>query len=142
MYFIILPHFIVNFITIGSRIFWKKFGYFSKIIFFSIEMKRKWKSTLYFDFCFISELIWSRKSHWNKTSRHTFHKITIILARGGIQFWDLHFLYILKVLAFLDYVNYILKGLNLLDKAKIYVQKLYNTANQNNSVVDCYSYLN
>ena len=29
----------------------------SKIVFFSIEMKIKSKSTLYFDFCFVSKLI-------------------------------------------------------------------------------------
>ena len=30
------------------------------------------------------------------------------------------------------------KGLNLLDKEKMSIQKLYNTANQNNSVVNSY----
>ena len=84
-------------------------------------MKIKLKSTLYFDFCFVSKLIWSiyRNSHWNKTSTQTFHKITfntIILARRTIKFLDLNFLY----------------------KEKISVQKLYNSANQNNSVINSY----
>ena len=84
----------------------KNLGYFQNI-FFSIEMKIKLKSTLYFDFCFVSKLIWSRNSHWNKTSTQTFHKITyntIILARRAIKFLDLNFLYISKVLVCLDYI--------------------------------------
>ena len=42
-----------------------------------------------------------------KTSTETFHKITyntIVLARRAIKFLDLNFLYILKVLAFVDYI--------------------------------------
>ena len=39
-------------------------------------MKIKLKSTLYFDLCFVSKIIWSRNDHWNKTSTQTFHKIT------------------------------------------------------------------
>ena len=100
---------------IGSRIFSK--------IFFSIEMKIKLKSTLYFDFCFVTKLIWSRKSHWNKTSTQMFHKITyntIILAWLAIKFLYLNFLNISKVLA----------------EKKISVQKLYDTANQNKSVIN------
>ena len=81
-------------------------------------MKIKLKSTLYFDFCFVSKLIWSRKSHWNKTeiSTQMFFKITydtIILERRAM---------------FLDS--------KVLDKDKISVQKLYNTANQNNIVIN------
>ena len=61
-------------------------------------MKIKLKSTLYFDFCFVSMFIWSRNSHLNKTSTQTFHKITyttITLARRTKK---------LLVLAFLDYI--------------------------------------
>ena len=57
-----------------------------------------------------------------------FYKITydtIILKRRAIKFLDYIFHYISKVLA-----------LNLLDEEKISVQKLYNTANQNNSVIN------
>ena len=55
------------------------------------------ESTSYFDFVF--KAFKSRNSHRNKTSTHTFHKITyntIILARRrrAIQFLDLNFLYI------------------------------------------------
>ena len=42
-----------------------------------------------------------------KTSTETFHKITyntIVLARRAVKFLDLNFLYILKVLAFIDYI--------------------------------------
>ncbi len=46
-------------VLIGSWIFSKKFKIFSRHI-FSIELKIKLKSTLYFDFCFVSKLIWSR----------------------------------------------------------------------------------
>jgi len=71
MYFIILTYFLVNFIMnvlLSNRRyikFWlvpgfssKKFRKFPKY-YFSIEMKIKLKSTLYFDFCFVSRLIWS-----------------------------------------------------------------------------------
>ena len=66
-----------------------------------------------------------------------FHKITyntIILARRAIKFLD----NILKVLAFLDYILSLAKARYkiLLDKEKISVQKLYNTANQNKSVTN------
>ena len=47
---------------------------------------------------------------------------TVILALHAIKFLDLHFLYISKVL----------------DKEKISVQKLDNTANQNNSAINSY----
>ena len=63
----------------------------SKIFFFN-EMKIKLKLTLYFDFCFVSKLIWSRNSYWNTTSTQTFHKITyntIIVALRAIKFLDL-----------------------------------------------------
>ena len=58
---------------IGSRIFSKKIRIFPEY-FCSTEMKVKFKSTLYFDFCFVSKLIWPRNSHWNKTSTQTFQK--------------------------------------------------------------------
>ena len=77
-------------------------------------MKIKLKSTLNFNDCFVSKLIWSRNRHWNKTITQTFHKITcnnIILARRAIKFLDLNCLYISKVLAFLDYVLLNLKRL-------------------------------
>ena len=66
-----------------------------------------------------------------------FHKITyntIILARRAIKFLD----NILKVLVFLDYILSLAKARYkiLLDKEKISVQKLYNTANQNKSVTN------
>ena len=66
-------------------------------------MKIKFNSTLYFDFCFVSKLIWSRNRYVNKTSTQTFHKSTlntIILAWRAIKFLDLNFLYNSKVLAF------------------------------------------
>ena len=95
---------------------------------------------------------WSRNSHSNKTITQTFHNITyntIILVRHAIQFLDWNFLYISKVLTFLDFIlsslklgqNLIWKDLNLLDKEKISVQKLYNTANQINSVINSYYYI-
>ena len=43
--------------------------------------------------CF--KAIWSRNSHWNRTSTQTFHKITfntIILARRALKFLDLNIL--------------------------------------------------
>ena len=54
-----------------------------------------------------TKIIWSRNSHWNKTSVQTFHKITyntIILTRCVITFLDFNCLYITKVLSFLDYI--------------------------------------
>jgi len=76
-------------------------------IFFSIKMKIKLKLTLYFDFFLVSKLIWSRNSPWNKTSTQMFQKITyntIILVQRAIKFLNLNFLYISKVLVFLDYI--------------------------------------
>ena len=73
-------------------------------------MKTKLKLTIY-------NIILFRKRHCNKTSAQTFHKITyntIILARRAIK--ELNFLGILK--AFLD-------------KEKLSVKKIHNTANQN-----------
>ena len=58
---------------------------------------------------------------------------TIILAQRAVKFLDLNYLYISKVLAFLNYI------LSLLNKEKISVQKLYNTANQNSSVINSYN---
>ena len=113
-------------------------------------MKIKLKSTLYFDFCFVSKLIWSRNSHWNKTSTQTFHKITyntIILARRAIKFLDLNFLYISKVLAFLDYILSLAKAWDKIKskkawtfsiKRKFLSKNFINTANQNNSVKNRY----
>ena len=89
---IILTHFVVN------LIFSKKFGIFP-IYFFSIETK--------INELHIAKLIWSRNSHWNKTSKQKFHKIThntVILPRRAIKSFALNFLYISKVLAFLDYI--------------------------------------
>ena len=80
-----------------------------------------------------------RNSHWNKTITQTFQKITnntIILARRAVKFLGLNFLYISKVIAFLDFI--LSRGFNLLDKEKISVQKLFNTANQNNSFINSY----
>ena len=45
-------------------------------------------------------------------------------------------------LFYLYFVPSFLKNLNLLDKEKISVQKLYDTANQNNSVINSYYQLN
>jgi len=109
----------------------KNLEYFQNI--FLIEIKLKLKSILHFDFCFVSKLIWSKNRHWYKTSAQTFHKTTyhnVISARRAIKFLDLDFLYIAKAR---DKIN-----LKRLDKETISVQKLYNTANQNNS--DIYSY--
>ena len=88
--------------------------------------------------CFKASLIYGN-SHWNKTSTQTFHKITyntIFLARRAIKFLDLNFLYISKVLAFLDLILCRALAKYLLGKEKISIQKLYITANQNNSVLN------
>ena len=61
---------------------------------------------------------------------------TIISARRAVKFLGLNFLYISKVIAFLDFI--LSRGFNLLDKEKISVQKLFNTANQNNSFINSY----
>ena len=93
-------------VMIGFQIFSKKIRIFPKD-FCLIKMKIKLKSTLYFDFCFVSKLIWCRNSDWNKISTQTFHKITysaIILARCALKFLDLNFLYFSKVLVFFDYI--------------------------------------
>ena len=60
---------------IGFRIFSKKFKIFPEYL-FSIVITITFKSTLYFILSFVSKLIWSRNSHWNRTSTQTFHKIT------------------------------------------------------------------
>ena len=55
-----------------------------------METKIKLKSTLYFDFCFVSKLIWSRNSYWNKTGTQTFYEVNynnIILEQRAIKFW-------------------------------------------------------
>ena len=56
---------------------------------------------------------------------------TLILARRAMKFLESKFLCISKVLVFLDnffWTRLNLKDLNLLDKEKISMQKLYNTA--------------
>ena len=87
--------------------FLQKNYHISKIFFFSIEMIIKLKLILNFDFHFVSKLIWSRNSHWNKTRTQPFHKITyntVIFTTLSIQFLDIYCLYFSKVLAFLDYI--------------------------------------
>ena len=63
-----------------------------------MEMKIKFKSTLFWSF--ISKFIWSKNSHWNKTSKQTFQKITY-----NTVILDFNFLYISEVLTFLDYIS-------------------------------------
>ena len=109
-------------VLIGSPIFSKQFRIFQNI-FFSIEIKLKLKSTLWFDFCFVPKLIWS----WNKTSTQTFHKITYNI---------IIFLYISKVLALLEYILSLAWTFSI--KRKFLFQKLNNTENQNNSVLNSY----
>ena len=78
-------------------------------------MKIKLKSTLFFE------------------STQTFHKITyntFILARRAIKFLDLNFLYISKVLAFLDYILSLAKA-----RDKIKPKK---ACDQNDSVINSY----
>ena len=56
---------------------------------------------------------------------------TLILARRAMKFLESKFLYISKVLVFLDnffWTRLNLKDLNLLDKEKISMQNFYNTA--------------
>ena len=94
-------------VLIGSRIFSKNLGYFQNIR-FSLEIKIN-KIQINFIFWLLpcSKLIWSRNSHWNKTSTQTFHKITyntVIFTTLSIQFLDIYCLYFSKVLAFLDYI--------------------------------------
>ena len=60
----------------------------------------------------------------------------IFLARRAIKFLDLNFLYISKVLAFLDLILCRALAKYLLGKEKISIQKFYITANQNNSVLN------
>ena len=52
-----------------------------------------------------------------------------------MKFLDLNFLYISKVQAFLDYILSIDKAQDKIKSKKTF-QKLYNTANQNNSVIN------
>ena len=98
----------------------KRFRIFPKF-FFSIEMKIKLKSALYVDFWLVSKRIWSRNSHWNKTSTQTFHRITyntIILSRRVIKFLDFNFLNISKVLTFSDYILSFVKARNKIKSKK------------------------
>jgi len=104
----------------------KNFGYFQNVCF-------KWNENK-IEINFVSKLIWSRTSHWNKTSTQTFHKITyntIILARHAIQFLDLNVLYISKVLAFLDYILSLAKArdknfIKLRTKKTVYINSYYD----------------
>ena len=102
------------------------------------------KSTLYFDFCFVSKLIWSINSHWNKTSTQTFHKITYNTIFFGTKcyrdFGLIFSLYLEGSRLFRLYLSLAIKFKKaiLLDKEKISAQKLYNTGNQNNSVINSY----
>ena len=104
-------------VLFGYRIFSKKFIDISKT-FFSIEIKIKLKSTLYFDFCFVSKLVDLELAR-NKPSTQMSHKITyntIILAKHDIKFLDLNFLCILKALALLDCILSLSNGQNFCPK--------------------------
>ena len=69
-------------------------------------MKIKLKLTLYFDFCFVTKLIYLEIAINIRQVHKLFIKslISIILARRAIKFFNLNFLCISKVLAFLDYI--------------------------------------
>jgi len=67
-----------------------------------------------------------KNGHWNKTSTQTFHKITYnsntsFLARRAIKFWDLNFLYISKVLAFLNYIMSLAKAVEKIKSKKAWI---------------------
>ena len=61
--------------------------------------------------------------------------ISLVLERRAIKFLDLNFLYISKVLAFLDYLKKSKKAGDLLDKENISVQKHFNTAHKTKKVL-------
>ena len=68
-------------------------------------MKIKLKSTLYFEFCFVSKLIFDLEMAIEIRRVHKrFIRLPITLLLCALKFFDLNFLFIEKVQAFLDLI--------------------------------------